>query len=448
MHRFASGLATCLIAFALGTHADADTVVGTGGVIPGSGSGGGGTWLAGFSATSLPSSPSGFSVIVPAAINGVNSITLTNLQHTYLGDCHLVLLSPDGAMYNVFVRPALFNPNDGHPGNFNGNYTFVTSGAPNNLPTSAVGANTSTNFASGNYNQTFGGSGAAGATWVNGNLGIYNIPLNTIKGPAGVWRLRMYDWAANDTGSLGSWTLNYTPVPPASPIVPAFIGGAVLINGSADSPDNPPSSATAPGQVTPLSATASGGTSSGLVGGTANLLVTIDPDVVTALHIFGQATSSQPAGYGGFAFIGITCNTVTFENAPLVVSLPRMMIFSINNQNVGATTSFIADTGQIVGNRLLPGTYLLDFSCGASVSKGQTQASQTLNWTLTLTPAVTPCGGDLNNDGSVNVTDLLGVIGAWGACPAPANCPADRNFDGTVNVTDLLQVIGTWGACP
>ncbi len=56
-----------------------------------------------------------------------------------------------------------------------------------------------------------------------------------------------------------------------------------------------------------------------------------------------------------------------------------------------------------------------------------------------------PCPADINGDGNVNVTDLLAVIGAWGACPG---CPADINGDDVVNVTDLLAVIGAWGPCP
>jgi hypothetical protein len=55
------------------------------------------------------------------------------------------------------------------------------------------------------------------------------------------------------------------------------------------------------------------------------------------------------------------------------------------------------------------------------------------------------CAGDTNLDGTVNVTDLLAVIGAWGATGANA---ADINGDLVVNVTDLLAVIGAWGPCP
>lgn len=59
------------------------------------------------------------------------------------------------------------------------------------------------------------------------------------------------------------------------------------------------------------------------------------------------------------------------------------------------------------------------------------------------------CTGDVNNDNVVNVTDLLAIISAWGAC---SGCPADVApnpcKDGTVNVTDLLAVISNWGVCP
>jgi len=55
------------------------------------------------------------------------------------------------------------------------------------------------------------------------------------------------------------------------------------------------------------------------------------------------------------------------------------------------------------------------------------------------------CVGDLNDDNVVNVSDLLILLGAWGACPG---CDADLNNDGVVNVSDLLILLGAWGACP
>lgn len=440
--------AACLTLAWVDSAAFSDTVNGAGGVIPASGTGGGGAWVAGASATILPSAPASFGVLVPVAVNGVTSITLTNLQHTWVGDCHAVLLAPDGAMYNLFVRPALFNPNDGHPGNFSGTYTFVASGAVNSLPTDATGASSATNLVRGTYNQTFGGSAAAGATWVNGNLGIYNRALSSIKGPAGVWRLRFYDWVASDSGSLGSWTLNYTPALEPLPQVPAIIGGGILISSFASSPIAPPNSGTSNGQVSPLNASGSGGTSSGLVGGSGQMNAIIAAGGVTTLHITGSASVSQPAGHGGSGSVGIYCYTPEFMQAPLILSIQRLSSFSIDNQNAGATVSFAADTGQIVGSRLLPGNYLIDVNCFANISGAQTFASQTMNWLLTIAPVVAPCAGDVNENAVVNTDDLLLVVGAWGACPQPAYCRADRHIDGQVNTDDLLAVITTWGACP
>jgi hypothetical protein len=89
----------------------------------------------------------------------------------------------------------------------------------------------------------------------------------------------------------------------------------------------------------------------------------------------------------------------------------------------------------------------------------QTPTSETCHLRLTLntdppaeviTPAafaiVNPNGtpGDLNGDGTVNVLDLLELLGTWGPCP-PRECPADLNGDGTVNVLDLLILLDNWG---
>jgi len=54
------------------------------------------------------------------------------------------------------------------------------------------------------------------------------------------------------------------------------------------------------------------------------------------------------------------------------------------------------------------------------------------------------CPADLNNDGTVNVADLLDLIAAWGTCN---DCAADFDGDGTVAVADLLTLIAAWGNC-
>jgi hypothetical protein len=58
--------------------------------------------------------------------------------------------------------------------------------------------------------------------------------------------------------------------------------------------------------------------------------------------------------------------------------------------------------------------------------------------------APTMCEEDVDNDGTVGVTDLLLLIDAWGSL---LDSPSDINSDGMVNVADLLLVVDAWGSC-
>jgi probable HAF family extracellular repeat protein len=60
-----------------------------------------------------------------------------------------------------------------------------------------------------------------------------------------------------------------------------------------------------------------------------------------------------------------------------------------------------------------------------------------------LTPQGIP--GDLDNNGVVDINDLLALIGQWGPCPATGPCPADLDGDQQVEIDDLLTLIGNWG---
>ena len=53
------------------------------------------------------------------------------------------------------------------------------------------------------------------------------------------------------------------------------------------------------------------------------------------------------------------------------------------------------------------------------------------------------CPADTNDDGTVDVQDLVNVILAWGTDDANA----DVNADGVVDVQDLVDVIVAWGSC-
>ncbi|HRQ74486.1 MAG TPA: hypothetical protein PK098_01050 [Phycisphaerales bacterium] len=55
---------------------------------------------------------------------------------------------------------------------------------------------------------------------------------------------------------------------------------------------------------------------------------------------------------------------------------------------------------------------------------------------------------DFNESGTVDVLDLLYLLGNWGVCPMRGACAADLNCDGTVDVLDLLILLGAWGPYP
>jgi hypothetical protein len=79
---------------------------------------------------------------------------------------------------------------------------------------------------------------------------------------------------------------------------------------------------------------------------------------------------------------------------------------------------------------------------GSFVTAGGEAARRVAEWTC-VADGCAPA--DLNCDGSVDVFDLLILLGAWGPCPGTAgDCPADLNGDGAVDVFDLLVLLGAW----
>ncbi len=52
---------------------------------------------------------------------------------------------------------------------------------------------------------------------------------------------------------------------------------------------------------------------------------------------------------------------------------------------------------------------------------------------------------DTDGSGTVDVLDLLDVLGDWGECDG---CLSDIDINGKVNVLDLLELLAAWGSCP
>jgi hypothetical protein len=72
-----------------------------------------------------------------------------------------------------------------------------------------------------------------------------------------------------------------------------------------------------------------------------------------------------------------------------------------------------------------------------------------INANLEIYQVENPCYEDVNENGTVDVSDLLAVIDNWGTCDeCIGEIPGDVNYDTVVNVTDLLMIVGSWGPCP
>jgi hypothetical protein len=214
-------VSVALAAAALAPAASAQCISGgAGGLIPASGTGGGGVWL-----TTLPPTPftSTLAVTVPPGATVLNSVKLNGLTHTWGGDMQFVLQDPAGNLYNILcgmdLDPAV---------TVGGDMTIVD---PAFSTGSFFGGTTAS---TGTYPQDYG-------TWVDGTLSINNTPLEQIPIASGTWTLTAYDWVGFDSGSLTSWELCFglpTPPPPPPPTLTCLSAAApaTAIPGSSAAP--------------------------------------------------------------------------------------------------------------------------------------------------------------------------------------------------------------------
>ena len=55
------------------------------------------------------------------------------------------------------------------------------------------------------------------------------------------------------------------------------------------------------------------------------------------------------------------------------------------------------------------------------------------------------CPADFTGDSTVDIEDLLVLLGQFGSCTD--ECSADIDGNGAVDIDDLLNMMGSWGVC-
>ncbi len=176
-----------------GAGSEISSTVGPGGVIP-DGPTGGGVWNV------TPNWPEVNSpVTVPSRLGSVTAVELQGLTHGWRGDLHVYLEDPAGARFNLIVRPGYEGGSDeGDSGGLaEGTYTLVESGG-------ASLAQGSAQLLPGTYDAYLN---TGDGLWTSSEFPIANVPLGSIAGSAGTWRLHVRDWYEGEVGWFTGWQL-------------------------------------------------------------------------------------------------------------------------------------------------------------------------------------------------------------------------------------------------
>ena len=213
--------------FALTSSAEAQCVGGgPGGLIPTSGTGGGGIFP-----NTLPpfELQADLAVTVPAGATCLTSVKLQGLTHTWNNDVQFILADPAGGWHNLLRGPGNTD--------YSGDYEVFDRVRLGTVAPFAWGTNP---VPSGQGVQDFGGwvSGTI-VTDANGNsFTVNNTPLEQIPISSGTWTLYAFDWFGGDTGALTSFELcfgtPFVPPPPPPPASGCFVGtgGSVPTSGT------------------------------------------------------------------------------------------------------------------------------------------------------------------------------------------------------------------------
>lgn len=158
----------------------------------------------------------------------------------------------------------------------------------------------------------------------------------------------------------------------------------------------------------------------------ANRVAEINPITGAVINTW-QTTGVYSVNFGDIEVNAATCN---------------LLLVSSDESTIGEFTP----EGVLVQEWALPAGVSSLSGIGMDDSTGEAWVSGTGGTVWRLGGLPEDNGADLNDDGIVNVDDLLTLLAAWGACKG--QCDADIAppcGDGIMNVDDLLVLLANWG---
>lgn len=176
----------------------------------------------------------GLSLTVPDAPGPIQSVYITvNIEHTFVGDLTIKLVSPTGTIVTVLNRPGSGAPDDGS--------AIGGAGASANLSVAIpIAFDDAISQSAEDMGFGLGGDDIIGGEFSPDNdaatgvgpftdAGLGSFSAFAGENPVGTWTLYVADSGAYNTGYLQKWRLNLTMVPEPSSLLLLLLGATSLI---------------------------------------------------------------------------------------------------------------------------------------------------------------------------------------------------------------------------
>jgi hypothetical protein len=175
---------------------------------------------------------------------------------------------------------------------------------------------------------------------------------------------------------------------------------------------------------------------------------TISDDILTNRDSQSMNHAIQPLHLSVCGYASVS-GTVALQGRLTPIDAGLVTLTDLGGAFGSYSTSFNPVTGAFIFNhvKVLPGgsNYQLEAVHGSYLGNRTKQNLHALeNFSA---PPTRLLGGDANNDGLIDLSDLTCIGGSFGSAPVPCGTTgsSDINADGAVNILDLVLVGGNYG---